>query len=597
MIAQRKTWVSIGLASILATAMLTGCSRDEDIKAKETGQTENPIQEPRKITIAAITDFHGALEPVKAVSADGKTVFAGGAANLAAHVRALRESVAGPFLLLDGGDLFQGTMESNIFEGSPVIRLFNYLGIAAAALGNHEFDFGPVGEKSVPRAPEDDPRGALKARAAEAEFPILAANVIDENGNTPDWAKTSVIKTVDGVKVGIIGAATMKTPSTTNRLNLGGLSFTEPVPAILREAALLRSQGAEAIVLTMHEGGGCDDNRLEKQDDLSSCTIKDIFEIVQTLPEGTLDVVIAGHTHRGVAKRIGRTVILQAFSSGQYLAWAEVDLSAARAKPEAKGLAEVCGNMLAYSQGNETLRTCDGYRLKKLKGDLEPATFLGKAIQPDAQADRLIEKEINAVKQLKNKRLEVASLTPFIGSYGDESALGNLVADATRASHAGSDIGLANGGGLRAPLPEGNLLYGDVFSVLPFDNQLAVMQVNGDEIRKMIELGISGKQGALLWSGLSFSAKGCEVVEASVGGEALSPVKMYSIATSDYLAQGGSGMNAIGVPESRVQVYWDRPFILRDLVAGVLPSWKTIRSEDFYNRGSPRQKREGKCGT
>jgi len=581
---------------ILAAATITGCSRDDEAVPKEKGQTEIPVVAPRKITIAAITDFHGALEPVKALSADGKTVLAGGAANLAAHVSALRASISGPFLLLDGGDLFQGTMESNLFEGSPVIRLYNYLGVAAAALGNHEFDFGPVGEKAVPRTPEDDPRGALKERAAEATFPILAANVVDENGNTPTWARASTLKVVDGVKVGLIGASTMKTPSTTNRLNLGGLTFTDPVPAIVREAAILRSQGAEVLVLTMHEGGGCDDNHLDRQDDLSSCTIKDVFEIVQSLPEGTLDVVVAGHTHRGVAKRIGRTVILQAFSSGQYLAWAEVDLSASRAKPEAKGLAEVCGNVLAYQIGSETRRTCDGYRLKKLKGELEAATFLGKEIAPDVEASRLIEKELSEVKELKNKPLEVTALTPFTGSYGEESALGNLVADATKASFDGASIGLANGGGLRAPLPARALRYGDIFSVLPFDNQLAVMQVNGEEIRRMIELGISGKQGALLWSGLSFYAKGCEVVEANVGGEALSPVRVYSLATSDFLALGGSGLNAIGVPESRVQIYWDRPFILRDLVAGALPAWKNLSSEDFYNRSAPRQRREGKCG-
>ncbi len=578
----------------LFSLAFSGCSRDAEIKTAAEAQREAPA--PARITIAAITDFHGALEPVKGVSANGKTVLAGGAANLASHVKALKESVGGPFLLLDGGDLFQGTMESNLFEGSPVIRLYNYLGVAAAALGNHEFDFGPVGERAVPRDPGDDPRGALKERVKEAGFPILAANVVDNQGRAPEWARASVLVSVQGVMVGIIGAATEKTPSTTNRLNLVGLSFTDPVPAILREAGKLREAGAEVLVLTMHEGGGCDDNHLEKQEELSSCTILDIFGIVKALPEGTLDVVVAGHTHRGVAKRIGRTAILQAYSSGQYLAWAEVDLTETRRNPEVKGLAEVCGNMLEYREGTELLRTCDGYRVKRLKGELVQATFLGREIFPDAEASRLIEKEVNEVRKLKSRPLQASALTPIAGAYGEESALGNLVADATREAHAGSDIGLANGGGLRASLPEGSLLYGHVFSVLPFDNQLAIMQVNGEEVRKMIELGISGKQGALLWSGLNFHAKGCEIVEASVGGEALSPVRVYSVATSDYLALGGSGMSAIGVPESRVQVYWDRPFILRDLVAGVLPKWKALRTEDFFNRSSPRQKREGKCG-
>jgi len=581
---------------LIWSVLFVGCSRDKD-KPVDIAPAPAPIKDPSKrITIAAITDFHGALEATEAVSANGKVVLAGGAANLSSHLKILRKNVEGPFLLLDGGDLFQGTMASNLFEGSPVIRFYNFLGVAAAALGNHEFDFGPVGEKSVPREPGDDPQGALKMRAQEADFPILAANVVDDRGLTPAWTLPSKLNEIDGVKVGIIGAATMKTPSTTNRLNLVGLTFQDPIPAIKREAALLREGGAQVVVLTMHEGGGCDDNRLEKQDDLSSCKIRDIFELVEALPEGTVDVVVAGHTHRGVAKRIKRTAIIQAFSSGQYIARAEVDL--AGALPEVKGLAEVCGSVLAYQSGSETLRTCDPYRLKKekLSGEVEPAYFFGQEMKSDPEVERLIADELNQVKERKNRKLEVQALTPFAGNYGEESALGNLVADATRDAYPGAEIGLANGGGVRAPLPVGELNYGHVFSVLPFDNQLAVMKVNGEEILKMIELGISGKQGALLWSGLSFRAKGCVVEEVVVAGEPLTPVRMYSVATSDYLAQGGSGMGAIGVPESRVLVFWDQPFILRDLVANVLPKWKTIRSEDFFNREAPRQKREGKCG-
>ena len=577
------------LFSVSYLAFLSACSRDEEVRPRTEPQRETP----RVLTVAAITDFHGALLPVRAQSADGKTVEAGGAANLSAHVSRLRESVHGPLLLLDGGDLFQGTMESNLFEGSPVVRVYNHLGVAAAALGNHEFDFGPAGEKAVPREEGDDPRGALKERVREAAFPILAANVREE-GRQPGWVQPSVMREVGGVKVGIIGAATLKTPSTTNRLNLGGLEFLDPAPEITREAARLRALGAEAVVLTMHEGAGCDDNRLEKQDDLSSCTIRDVFELVERLPEGTVQVVVAGHTHRGVAKRIKDTVILQAYSSGQYLAWAEVDLGGAR-PPQAAGLAEVCGKTLEYQEGPHTLRTCDTYRVKRLKGELAEPSFLGRPIFPDAAAQALIAPELNEVKEKKESPLGVEAASAITGAYGDESALGNLVADATRFTRDGAELGLANGGGLRAPLPSGPLRYGDLFAVLPFDNQLAEMSVSGEELLRMIALGISGRQGALLWSGLSFHAVGCEVKEASVGGEPVTPVRMYRVATSDYLAQGGSGLSAIGVPESRVTVLWDRPFVLRDQVAAQLPRWPVLRKEEFFDPGAPRQKREGRC--
>ena len=65
-----------------------------------------------------------------------------------------------------------------------MIAAYNALGYTAAAIGNHEFDFGPVGAAATPRTPADDPRGALKARAAAAAFPFLAANLLDTATDT-----------------------------------------------------------------------------------------------------------------------------------------------------------------------------------------------------------------------------------------------------------------------------------------------------------------------------------------------------------------------------------------------------------------------------
>src|SRR5205814_1292694 len=82
-------------------------------------------------------------------------------------------------LLLDAGDMFQGTVESNLGEGAAVVDVMNRLGYTAAAIGNHDFDFGPTGGDATPQQRGDDPRGALRARAAEARFPFLMANVVD----------------------------------------------------------------------------------------------------------------------------------------------------------------------------------------------------------------------------------------------------------------------------------------------------------------------------------------------------------------------------------------------------------------------------------
>ena len=83
-------------------------------------------------------------------------------------------------MLIDAGDMFQGTLESNLQEGAPVIAAYNLLRYDAAAIGNHEFDYGPVGPAAMPTAPGDDPLGALKAGLAKR--------------TSPSWRRTSLKK-------------------------------------------------------------------------------------------------------------------------------------------------------------------------------------------------------------------------------------------------------------------------------------------------------------------------------------------------------------------------------------------------------------------
>jgi 5'-nucleotidase len=130
-----------------------------------------PPPQPEHVVIVGTTDVHGWF--------NGHGTY-GGAPTLASYVAALRDVNPGHVLLVDSGDLFQGTMESNMFEGEPVIRSYNALGYTAAAVGNHEFDYGPLGPKVVPHSPEDDPFGALERNAKLATFPFLSANMVEK---------------------------------------------------------------------------------------------------------------------------------------------------------------------------------------------------------------------------------------------------------------------------------------------------------------------------------------------------------------------------------------------------------------------------------
>src|SRR5204863_455952 len=151
-----------------------------------------------------------------------------------ANLRRARARDAGGVLLLDGGDMFQGTLESNMSEGAAVVRAYNALRYDAIAIGNHDFDYGPVGPAHVPTAPGDDPRGALKARAADARFPFLAANLIDAaTGAPPAWPNVRGTTMVDvaGVAIGVIGLANVGTASMTQPANFAGLRALPLAPA------------------------------------------------------------------------------------------------------------------------------------------------------------------------------------------------------------------------------------------------------------------------------------------------------------------------------------------------------------------------------
>ncbi len=111
------------------------------------------------ISLVGTNDLHGHIEALPRL------------AGYLANLRRARARDGGGVVLVDAGDMFQGTLESNLGEGAAVVRAYNLLGYDAAAVGNHEFDYGPVGPAPSPRSPADDARGALKARAAEARVP------------------------------------------------------------------------------------------------------------------------------------------------------------------------------------------------------------------------------------------------------------------------------------------------------------------------------------------------------------------------------------------------------------------------------------------
>lgn len=299
------------LVAVLTTLLLLSCRTAAPSAAPPPSHDAPPAQPSHAsavhLVLVGTNDLHGWLEP-HTETRSGHTATEGGFATFAGYVDILRAHDPGRVVLLDAGDLFQGTLISNLFEGEPVIEAYNQLGYTAAAVGNHEFDYGPKGPHAVPASPGEDPFGALEANIARAHFPFLAANLVDaQTGEPPAWlhGDGTLLKDVGGVKLGIVGLATPSTPSTTNPTNVRSLRFTPMAPVALAAAQSLRKKGADAVVLIAHAGAHCAQG--SPPADLGSCDVGDaeIIDLLRALPDGTFDgcprpsrVSRSGRTHR-----------------------------------------------------------------------------------------------------------------------------------------------------------------------------------------------------------------------------------------------------------------------------------------------------------
>jgi 5'-nucleotidase len=445
------------------------------------------------------------------------------------NLRKARARTGGAVVLLDAGDMFQGTLESNLAEGAPVVRAYNALGYSAAAIGNHEFDFGPVGPAPSPVGPDDDPRGALKARASEAHFPFLASNIMDaKTGKPVAWpnVKPSTIITAAGIKVGLVGAITAATPRSALPANVAGLEFLPIAKSIAREARSLRAHGANVVIAMVHEGGECTD--FAAPDKLDSCDANsEIFAIARQLPKGAVDAIVAGHTHQALAQRVAAVPIIQAYNNGR--AFGRVDLTVDRKSGK-----------VVFSHLEEPHDICrSGSGESCHTGDYE-----GGPVHASEEVALLNAPAFVAAEQKSSESLNVEVLRPLRHNRKQETALGNLLADLMRASRP-SDVAMINGGGMRATLPAGPLTYGRLYESFPFDNAFASLRLPAGEFRRLLARSLSRAGSLVSLSGLRVRATcektGLEVALTRPDDSLVRDEEVLAVITTDYLATGGDG--------------------------------------------------------
>ncbi|MFL5354607.1 bifunctional metallophosphatase/5'-nucleotidase [Archangium sp.] len=567
----------------LGALAVSGCaSAPRPAESPSSSQSLQAPAAPVRLTLVGTNDFHGWLMPHTTALPGGLQAEEGGAAVFAGYVARLRADNPGGVLLLDAGDLFQGTLASNLTEGASVIDVYNRLGYAAAALGNHEFDYGPVGPKAIP-GPSEDAFGALTARIHQARFPLLTVNMRDAaTGKAPAWLGNdgTLLVTLQGVKVGIIGLTTPSTPRIANPALVPGLRFEDMVPTTLEAAQRLRAQGAEVVVGLAHAGGKCAD--LSNPRDTSSCDRSDgeIYGLVESLPPGTLDAVFAGHTHQPMGHFFGNVPVLSTSGQGRSFGVVElfVDAVSHKVLPERTQLQAaipVCARVEAKSG------SCDARKLKELgaSAQLVPPTFRGGEVVADAEVEALVAPALARVEEVQRRSLGV-SVTGMLGrDYEGESALGDVLTDALREMEK-VDVSLLNSGGLRANLKPGALSYGDLYEVLPFDNTVAIVTLTGDELRRLVAAAYGTGNGVFQQSGLKVKLAKCAGPErlrdvTLADGKPLDAKRLYRVVLPDFLARGAAGLDKVlaQVPAERIDLGLGRELTLRDALA----SWWQAR--------------------
>ena len=211
------------------------------------------------------------------------------------------DALPGQSLLLAAGDNVGASPPSSaLLQDIPAIDVENAWGLDATSFGNHEFDFG------IER---------ILLHQERANFPFLATNIVETaTGREPDWMETSAVFRVNGVKVGVIGSIVRNTPELVKPGNTAGLTFLDEAERIERESARLRRMGVRVQVVVIHEGALAGANRV---DGLAAAPWSGpIIGIVEKLQNSTVDLVVAGHTHRAANTMVGRIPVVEGFNAG-----------------------------------------------------------------------------------------------------------------------------------------------------------------------------------------------------------------------------------------------------------------------------------------
>lgn len=453
------------------------------------------LAQERKLTVLYTNDLHSHFEP-HLVPWVHKTRKVGGFANIATLVK--REKAANPnTVYFDAGDSFAGPYVSSLTKGEAVIDAMNYLGLDAACVGNHEFDYGWENAQE---------------QFKKARFPLLNGNIFLKGTEKLHWNKPYIIKIVNGIRLGIIGLhERFAFYDTTSDEMVRGVD-TRDEKVYLRKYIKELQPKADLIVLLIHLGipgtqstGGERDVVRNHQHDI---------DLAKAVPG--VDLMITGHPHSGTPMPL--------ISNGTVIVSTD-----------------------AYTIELGKLEITYDKRLDKITSYKNNFAYLfDDEVEDDPQMLAIIRKWNDKLKVITDEQVTVAA-APMTRSYSEESVMGDMVADAMLNAYPEYDFAVTNSGGLRQDIDAGPVTVGELISAFPFPNTIVQLEMKGSDMRQIFE------HGAGLTNGILQVSKDVEVVydenkpigerlvKCNIKGAPLDDNRIYKVLTSNFLADGGDG--------------------------------------------------------
>jgi 5'-nucleotidase len=505
------------------------------------------------VQLLSFNDLHGNLEPpagssgrVTEIQPDGttKTVDAGGIEYLATHLREAREGNRYSITAAGGDMVGASPLLSGLFHDEPTIEALNKLDLDVTSVGNHEFDEGAKELARLQNGGCHPTEGCYTDEEFEgADFPYLAANVLDEKTKKPILKPYWVWKH-KGVKVGFIGVTLEGTPDIVSAEGVKGLAFEDEVETIDKYAKVLQRQGVKSIVALVHEGGfpasssynyDCDS---PGAGDGISGPIADIAKNVS--PQ--VDALVTGHTHAAYVCTI----------------------------PDPSGKPRMVTSASSFGRlYTDTTLTYDRATGDIARTAVKSANHVVTRDVPKApDMTRLIDRWSTLAAPIGNR--PIGYVSGDIDRDGTESPLGDLIADAQlaygRSQDPETDLALMNPGGIRAPLTyaasgtegDGVVTYAEGFTVQPFANTVNLKDYTGAQLIQVLREQVSGPNEASpkilqISSGLTYTLdltkSGADrVVTDSIrlNGSPIDETATYRVASNSFLAGGGDGFPTLG---------------------------------------------------